>query len=672
MKALALSSSAARSAVPVAAGLYPQRSEGMPSRWDDVAGQWIGRLALWSSPLRRVALRVFAARIARWAPGFAALTEDELRAEVNNLRRQLLREGPTSSAAARAFALIGEASCRLLEKRPYAVQYMGGYALLRGGLAEMATGEGKTLTAALPAITAALAGARVHVVTVNEYLASRDAESLRPLYRFFGLCVSCTLSSQSAAARRDVYSSDVAYCVNQELVFDYLRDQLAAPPYESATRRTLRDYIDGGGMAGPGAPVALLQGLCFAIVDEADNIFVDDARTPLIIATQGGAGDHASWRAALTMAHSLETRHYVLHPAERAARLTLAGRRYVDAAARGMTGAWRHAQAREELVQQALAAVHLYARDKHYLIADGKVRIIDESTGRMLEDRSWERGLHQLIEIKEGLVSSSERETAARITYQRFFRRYLHLAAMTGTGAEVASEVRAIFGLTTLRIPTHRRPARQNVGTRVFVTAVRRWHVVVERIRALREAGRPVLIGTRSVAASEHLSAQLAAAGIEHALLNARHDAEEALIIAAAGHPGRVTVATNMAGRGTDIFLHRDVRRAGGLHVILTEFHESRRIDRQLFGRAGRQGDPGSWECLVSLEDEIFTAHVPAAARWAQRRYGAAGELPRWLGQLLRRLAQGTAERLHARMRAHTLSADRRSNEILAFAGRGE
>ena len=691
MKTIARPSVTQRPAVPLAGGLYPERADGMPSAWDNFAGRLLGCLELWASPLRRLALRAFAERVDRMKSRFEALTDELLRAEIETIRRRLLREGLTRDAAAHSFALIGEVSFRVLKKRPYMVQYMGGYALLDGALAEMATGEGKTLTATLPAVTAALAGAPVHIITVNEYLAARDATALGPLYRFFGLSVGCTQSSQTPDARRKAYSNDVTYCVNQEVVFDYLRDHLGAQAHDSAARRTLRRFIEGvhGGESRRGADAqqgddaqrgrdarrndgaAVLRGLYFAIVDEADSIFVDEARTPLIIAVETNTGDGEAWRAALAMARSLDAAHYNLYAAERAVYLTASGRRFVETAARDMTGAWRHRQAREELVRQALAALHLYQRDKHYLVADGKVRIVDESTGRMLEDRSWERGLHQLIELKEGLGFSGRRETAARMTYQRFFRRYLHLAAMTGTGAEVAPEVRSVFGLRAVCIPTHRRPARQNLGARVFVTSARRWQAVVDRVRSVRDAGRPVLVGTRSVEASEHLSALLAAEGIEHALLNARHDAAEAMIIAAAGHPRRVTVATNMAGRGTDIYLHPDVRAAGGLHVILTEFHESRRIDRQLFGRAGRQGDPGTHECLVSLEDELLQAHLPAATHWAQRRHAAADELPAWLGQLLRHLAQAAAERMHARLRADTLGADQRSTHILAFAGRG-
>jgi preprotein translocase subunit SecA len=303
---------------------------------------------------------------------------------------------------------------------------------------------------------------------------------------------------------------------------------------------------------------------------------------------------------------------------------------------------------------------------------DGKVQIVDEFTGRTMADRSWERGLHQLIEVKEGLQTTGRRETIARITYQRFFRRYLQLAGMTGTAAEVASELRSVYGLNTVRVPTNRPLARHAMGERFFISSARRWSVVVQRIVRMRALGRPVLVGTRSVQASEHLSTLLAQGGIEHALLNARQDAKEAEIVAQAGHPQRVTVATNMAGRGTDIILHPDVRAAGGLHVILTEFHESRRIDRQLFGRAGRQGDPGSFESLVSLDDELFQAHAGPLVRWVRARFREEGELPRLLGGALRILAQQSAERLHARERTRTLESEKFVDRSLAFTGPGE
>ena len=656
------------SVTELSGGIYPQRKDRLGSKLDRWLGRGLGRLGLWLSPLRRWGLKIFADKVVQEACALGDLDDDALRLRIAALRGKLSSQGLTRDNVARCFALVCEVSQRTLQKRHYPVQLMGGYALLRGGLAEMATGEGKTLTATLPAITVALAGLPVHIVTVNEYLARRDAQTLAPLYGFFGLSVGWIEPEQDPAQRQLSYASNITYCVNKDLVFDYLRDRLAAPG-DSAGQRALRRFLDGHGGAGR----ELLRGLFFAIVDEADSIFVDEARTPLIISSERGAdAAQAQYPLALQIARQLPADCYTLFERERNVRLTPAGQQAVEQAAQGLDGHWRFRKAREELIAQALAALHLYTPDKHYIVVDQKIQIVDEFTGRTMADRSWERGLHQLIEAKEALPTSNRRETIARITYQRFFRRYLQLAGMTGTGAEVAPELRSVLGLVTVRIPTHRPLLRKSLGERVFLTDELRWHCVVERISAIKATGRATLVGTRSVQASERLSGLLQQAGIAHSLLNARQDAQEAQIVGQAGQPGSVTVATNMAGRGTDILLHPDVCAAGGLHVILTEFHESRRIDRQLFGRAARQGDPGSHESLVALSDDLFVSHAQWLGQSIRARFEGADELPVWVGILLRVFAQGAAERLHARIRKRTLESEKFVDQSLAFSGQGE
>jgi len=324
-------------------------------------------------------------------------------------------------------------------------------------------------------------------------------------------------------------------------------------------------------------------------------------------------------------------------------------------------------------VTQALSARILFRRDQHYVVSEGKVQIVDESTGRVMPDRSWEHGLHQMIEAKEGCAATERRETLARLTYQRLFRRYLRLAGMTGTAKEVAREIAAVYRLDVVRVPLHR-PSRRSYGAaRNCATLAEKWNAVADSVeRMALFARRPVLIGTRSVKASEQLSAVLARRGIEHALLNAKQDKAEAEVIALAGQPGRVTVATNMAGRGTDIRLAPGVAESGGLHVILTEYHESRRIDRQLFGRGGRQGDPGSCEAIVSLEDETFAVHAPAAASLLRQALDSGRRLPAAAYGCLRALAQFAAERRSAYVRVQNLKLDRRLEQVLAFSGRGE
>jgi preprotein translocase subunit SecA len=331
-------------------------------------------------------------------------------------------------------------------------------------------------------------------------------------------------------------------------------------------------------------------------------------------------------------------------------------------------------QQREELVRQALVALNLFSRDKHYLVKDGKVQIVDEYTGRLMPDRSWERGLHQLIEIKENCEMTKRKETQARISYQRFFRRYLRLSGMTGTAREVSGELWSIYGLRVVTVPTNRPLHRHYLPDRVYPAAGQRWEAVVSRISAMHSEGRPVLVGTRSVEASEHLSHLLMGAGLPHKVLNARQDQEEAEIIAQAGEQARITVATNMAGRGTDIHLAPGVAELGGLHVIATERHEARRIDRQLFGRCGRQGDPGTSEAIVSLEDELATIYVSKPFQWLATVVlgGPDTLIARWIGKILFHRAQRKAERLHARIRHDLLKMDEQLGDALAFSGRPE
>jgi preprotein translocase subunit SecA len=364
---------------------------------------------------------------------------------------------------------------------------------------------------------------------------------------------------------------------------------------------------------------------------------------------------------------------FAIRPREREVDLSDRGKRRAGELAEPYGGVWIGPRRREELIRRALSALYLFQRDKQYIVRGDKVQIVDEYTGRVMADRSWERGLHQMIEAKEGCPVSGQQETLARISYQRFFRRYLRIAGMTGTAREVARELWAVYRLPVVSIPTNKPVRRQRLPDRVYATAEAKWAAIVEALRALHAAGRPVLVGTRSVSASEHLSALLTEAGLAHQVLNARQDQEEAEVIANAGSRGRITVATNMAGRGTDIRLGPDVPALGGLHVLATERHDARRIDRQLFGRGGRQGDPGSFQAIVSIEDEIvhevFHGHAARLAKWLRLKQPL---LPRWLGAPLVGLAQRLAERRHARIRRELLRVDDHLSDLLAFTGRPE
>ncbi|NML48048.1 preprotein translocase subunit SecA [Ramlibacter sp. G-1-2-2] len=646
---------------------YAERADRWESAFDRrllAASAWLRR----PLPTALKEERELVREVERLQPAIDALGREALRGEAEALRPALLRQGFALPLVARSFALVRAAAWHELGLRHFPVQMMGGHAMLMGLLAEMDTGEGKTLTASLPAATAALAGQPVHVITVNDYLAARDAAMLRPVYEALGLSVGVAQEDQEPDERRAAWLADITYCTNKDLGFDYLRDGLVLAGNRGRGRLLVQQMFG----LGDRAERLLLRGLAFAIIDEADSVLVDEARTPLVISAGGDDVAQAELHAtALAIAQALDAAEdFRIERQDRAAHLTPQGRKRLQELAHRLPPAWRSELAREELVQQALAALHLFVLDVHYLVRDGKVMIIDEYTGRVMPDRSWERGLQQLVEAKEGCTVSARRGTLARITYQRLFRRYLRVSGMSGTAREVGPELEAVYGLKVTRIPTHRVTQRRDLGTRLYADRTRKWQAVAGAVQEQRAAGRPVLVGTRSVAASEELAEVLSALGIEHMVLNARQDSAEAAIVAEAGGTGRVTIATNMAGRGTDIRLAQEVVARGGLHVILTEFHESARIDRQLFGRCARQGDPGSHEAIVSVDDAIFARHSPGLARILAARYATREQaLPGWAARILQARAQQAAEAANGADRRSTLEQDRRLDRALAFAG---
>jgi preprotein translocase subunit SecA len=653
---------------------YAERSEREPGLHDKAAEFLLGCTV---RPARRVLINS-ARGLASIVPlvrlhesALARASDADLATLARGMRGRLRREGFAEALVGECFALIREAATRTIGKRHYESQLIAGWALLQGKLIEMETGEGKTIAATLAASTVALAGYPVHVITVNDYLAGRDAEEMGPLYRFLGLGVGTVVQGQTRQARRQAYANSVTYCTNKELAFDYLRDRVALAHRGSRLHLSLEKLC---GRAQRESEL-VLRGLYFGIVDEADSIFIDEARTPLILSATGRANEtEERCIRALDIASSLEAgRDYLTELVERRVSLTAAGREGIEELTSELDGVWTSVRAREELITQALSALILFRRDQHYVVSEGKVQIVDESTGRVMPDRSWEGGLHQMIEAKEKCELTLPRETLARLTYQRLFRRYIRLAGMTGTAREVLGEIKSVYGLDVVRILLHR-PSRRTYGTpRIFRTRADKWRAVADSVERLAiVAGRPVLIGTRSVKASEEISAVLAERGIEHALLNAKQDQLESEVVAVAGQPRRVTVATNMAGRGTDIRLGPGVAERGGLHVILTEYHESRRIDRQLFGRCARQGDPGSCEAIVSLDDEIFAVYAPAATALVARSTTHNAGISAFFHRALRMLAQSRAERRGAYTRVQNLAQDRRLERALAFSGRAE
>jgi len=639
---------------------YPERHEPREGRLDRLltAARYVtGRFSLGA---KRLELIVAATNQA--AAGLESLTAQELLAQAAQLRQRLRREGFGSiDLAAQSFALVREAAARTIGQRHFDVQLIGGWAMLNGMLAEMETGEGKTITATLAAATAAFAGRAVHVITVNDYLAERDAQSMGPVYRALGITVGCVKQGMDPESRRAAYRCDVTYCSNKEIAFDYLRDRMVLGGKPRAIAMKM-EALSGAGASRR----LLLRGLQFAIVDEADSVLVDEARTPLILSAEARqTQEEVLHEQALALARQLDDADFAIR--DNSIEISEQGLDRLEELCQPLKGIWRGPRRREQLVRQALSALHMFQRDKHYLVRDAKVVIIDENTGRLMPDRSWEQGLHQLIEIKEECEVTGRRETLARISYQRFFRRYVHLSGMTGTASEVASELWAVYRLRVATIPTNKPPRRVRYADSVYGRSELKWRAVVERISKLREAGRPVLVGTRSVAASEELARLLEEAQVPFRLLNARQDRDEAEIVARAGDPACVTVATNMAGRGTDIKLAPGIAELGGLHVIVTELNDSARIDRQLFGRGGRQGDPGSCEAILAIEEDLVASFLPAAARLRHIE-----SLPLALGKSVFAAAQWRAERAHSRARRDLLDLDDYLGDVLAFAGRGE
>lgn len=651
-------------------GAYPERSEPRDGQVDRVAARIVGgaarRWRAWIARSERIVGLVGAQqRSLTW------LGDDQIPEVAADLRHRLRREGFQEELIARSFALVREVAGRTLGQRHFNVQLLGGMALLNGTVAEMEAGEGKTLTATLAACTAALAGIPVHVITVNDYLASRDAQWMRPVYEKIGLRVGAVIHGMEPEARRAAYACDVTYCTNKEIVFDYLRDRLVL----GSGPGRIRLQVERLDAARSRLSQLVLRGLYYAIVDEADSVLIDEARTPLIIAASTEhPAEQETCRCALSLAQQLAAeRDFIIDGPERTVRFTSRGEERLAELATPLGSIWAGPRRREQLVRQALIAQHLFIRDKHYLVADGKVVIIDEYTGRVMPDRSWERGLHQLIEAKEECVLTRPQQTLARISYQRFFRRYLRLAGMTGTAREVAGELWSVYGLAVMSVPTNRPLQRRAHADRVYSSAEAKWQAIVKRIDDFHRTGRPVLVGTRSVAASEHLSQLLTRAGLAHQVLNARQDKEEAEIVARAGERGRITVATNMAGRGTDIQITDDVAKLGGLHVIASERHEAHRVDRQLFGRCGRQGDPGSYEAMISLEDELASVYGGRFWPWLARM-ASRGRRPAtsWMPRFVIRRAQRAAERLHSRVRRDVLKMDEHLDSALAFTGSPE
>jgi preprotein translocase subunit SecA len=601
-------------------------------------------------------LKAQAARIELLEPEIHNLGATRFREAVEECRDLARLNRLKGPAIDRAMAIVRECALRDVGLRQYPVQLMGALAMADGFIAEMATGEGKTLTAALGASLWGWSGKPVHVITVNDYLVGRDAEEMGPVYEILGLRVGHVVHDTTPQERMDHYRRNVVYVTSKELVADFLRDQIML-----GNRRTItQTAVELLNSASPNGQTRLLvPGLFKVIVDEADSLLIDEAVTPLIISNSPEDNPNASlYTAADELArHLTYGKDFTIDRTVRSVDLTARGQDRLEELSDG-SGFWKGKRRREELVTQALVARHCFVRDEQYLIApDQKVQIIDEFTGRVMADRSWRHGLHQAIEVKEGVPVTADKENLARLSFQRFFRQFPIMGGMTGTAWEARGEMWQIYQRPIVRIPTNKPSIRKQLPLRFFETIDQKWDAVIERICQLNDLGVPILVGTRSVLASEEVSKRLSAKGRIHRVLNAAQNAQEANIVAEAGQVGKITVATNMAGRGTDIKLAKGVAGLGGLHVIATEPAASYRVDRQLFGRAARQGDPGCAQLFASADDDLFVRHAKVERKF-WRAYGA---------NRLIRLAQARAERLARFNRKQVLKSDDWMDQSLPF-----
>ena len=573
--------------------------------------------------LKRLAPRVDA--INALEPAYRDLSDAQLRAKTAEFKERLDRGEPLEDLLPEAFAAGREASVRVLGQRPFDVQLIGGIVLHQGKIAEMKTGEGKTLVATMPAYLNALTGKGVHIVTVNDYLARRDTQWMGGIYNFLGLRVATIVHGLDDHQRRSAYDADITYGTNNEFGFDYLRDNM---------KFSLADYVQ--------------REFNYGIVDEVDSILIDEARTPLIISGPAEESTQLYFILDRVARQLKREQDFTVDEKARSVLISEAGVARAEKLV-GLANLYdpRNIEALHHL-QAALKAHNLFKRDVDYIVKEGQVIIVDEFTGRLMPGRRYSDGLHQALEAKEGVRVENENQTLATITFQNYFRMYKKLAGMTGTADTEAEEFKKIYNLEVMIIPTHMKMIREDFPDVIYKTADEKIRAVVEEITDCHQRGQPVLVGTTSIEKSEYLSKLLKREGIKHEVLNAKHHEKEAEIVAQAGQKGTVTIATNMAGRGTDIVLGEGVVQTGGLHILCTERHESRRIDNQLRGRSGRQGDPGTSRFYLSLEDDLLRIFG------SDRIKGLMGRLGMEDGQPIEhKLVSNAIERAQKRVEGH-------------------
>ncbi len=604
-------------------------------------------------------LRPIVDEINALSPAMEALSDEELRAKTDEFRDRLKKGETEDDILPEAFAVVREGAKRVIGERHYDVQLLGGIVLHRGQIAEMKTGEGKTLTSTLAIYLNALSGKGVHLVTVNDYLAKRDANWMGQVYHFLGLSTACILQQTLSyryeprvkdadevtvemenlvpVSRREAYAADITYGTNNEFGFDYLRDNMVGSLEEMVQRP-----------------------LHYAIVDEVDSILIDEARTPLIISAPDNESTKLYEKFATIVPRLRPETDYVVDEKFKSVTLTDAGISHVEELL-GMQNLYEQGNIQYvHHLEQSLKATIIFQKDRDYVVRDGEVLIVDDFTGRIMHGRRYSEGLHQAIEAKEGVAVQRESRTLATITFQNYFRLYDKLAGMTGTASTSAEEFAKVYKLDVTEIPTNRTPIRRDLPDIIYKTEEMKFRKIAEKIKEIHATGQPVLVGTIAIEKSEYLAALLEREGVPHHVLNAKHHEQEASIIAGAGHKGAVTIATNMAGRGTDIKLGDGVRELGGLYIIGTERHEARRIDNQLRGRAGRQGDPGATQFFISLEDELMRRFGGDRLKSMMTSMGLPDEDPIESGAISKMIegAQTKIEGFNFDIRKHVLDYD--------------
>ena len=600
-----------------------------------------------------------------WEENRKALSDPQLRKEFLSLIYRAKSGESLEALLPECYSLVREAGRRRMNMRHYDVQIFGGVCLYHGCIAEMQTGEGKTLTATLPLVLHSMLGKGAHLATVNDYLAHRDADWMRPLFDALGLKVGIVLTDHNQDQRRQAYGSDVTYGTAKEFGFDFLRDRLLM----RAQGRNVNDFLGAGSNErwSSAGEQPVQRGMHFALVDEADSILIDEARTPLII---GSLGDEA--REAVIASFRWASEHvsafvyqedYTLEEDSRKVELTSKGRQHVRALPRPDQIRTVALVDLYEYIERAIRVLRDYHLDRQYVVRDGEIVIVDEFTGRLAEGRKWRDGIHQAVEASAGVEVSVPTGQAARITVQDLFLRYKYLAGMTGTAATSAGELRKIYRTPVLQVPTNRPPQRKKLPDIVCKDMMEKFERIVQEVLEVHSIGRPVLIGTRSIDKSNILASMLRQQGMKVQILNANEIEREAEIVALAGEQGQITVATNMAGRGTDVKLRDEVRAIGGMMVICTELHDAARIDRQLIGRCGRQGDPGTYRQYLAMDDEILRNGFGLKPSEKYKLMGEQGRYSDSMASLFRK-AQRKVERKHFRDRMALLYHEKERTKI--------